>query len=223
MSLDNPSIDDDAFFYGRNDASTDDMIDMQDIDLHEGTTNSHHHHHHHHHLASEEVHDTNNPNDQYQSHDAMEGSNPASVTDKNPTFMPSDPKHQKQQQQQQQQSSPHPQESSELDTLTQNAALLMEKKLDSTKAWAQRLVQEITIYVQTMEEVHADYLQVQAAELEESARLDQLEPDVQGATFNLVDVASQYLGRTNQQDHNDPHYNKAGMQTLNLNHNHRHS
>jgi hypothetical protein len=71
---------------------------------------------------------------------------------------------------------------SEFDAITRDAALLLEKKLANTKGWAKKLLQEITVYVETVEQAQAEYMRVQRLEHEESNRLDQVEPEVHGAT-----------------------------------------
>jgi hypothetical protein len=71
---------------------------------------------------------------------------------------------------------------SEFDAITRNAAVLLEQKLANTKGWAKKLLQEITVYVETVEQAQAEYIRVQRLEHEESNRLDQVEPEVLGAT-----------------------------------------
>jgi hypothetical protein len=71
---------------------------------------------------------------------------------------------------------------SEFDAITRDAALLLEKKLANTKGWAKKLLQEITVYVETVEQAQTEYIRVQRLEHEESKRLDQVEPEVHGAT-----------------------------------------
>jgi hypothetical protein len=85
-------------------------------------------------------------------------------------------------------------EESEYDTIARETAFLLDKKLDNTRAWAKKLLREITVYVKTLEDVQTEYVRVQRLEHEESDRLDQVEPDVQGATSHV-------LGHTSHQAH----------------------
>jgi hypothetical protein len=77
-------------------------------------------------------------------------------------------------------------EESEFDVIARDTAKTLDKNLDSARAWTKKLLREITMYVKTLEMVQAEYLKVQDLEHKESARLDQVEPDVQGATSHLL-------------------------------------
>jgi hypothetical protein len=88
-------------------------------------------------------------------------------------------------------------EESEYDTIARETAFLLDKKLDNTRVWAKKLLREITVYVKTLEDVQTEYVRVQRLEHEESDRLDQVEPDVQGATTHL-------LAHTSRQAHMAP-------------------
>jgi hypothetical protein len=85
-------------------------------------------------------------------------------------------------------------EESEFDVIARDTAMTLDKNLDSARAWTKKLLREITMYVKTLEMVQAEYLRVQGLEHKESARLDQVEPDVQGATSTLL--GNQYLGES---------------------------
>lgn len=76
----------------------------------------------------------------------------------------------------------------EFDAIAREAALLLEKKLENNRVWVQRLLQEMTAYAQALSDVHSSYCHVQELEHNESQRLDQVEPDVQGATSHLLDT-----------------------------------
>lgn len=82
--------------------------------------------------------------------------------------------------------------STEFDTIAQEAALLLDKKLENNRAWVKKLVSEMTAYARTLSEVHSEYTRIQSLEHQESRRLDQVEPDVQGATSHLLD--NPYIG-----------------------------
>jgi hypothetical protein len=80
-----------------------------------------------------------------------------------------------------------PSQESEYDVIARDAAFLLDKKLDNTRAWTKKLLREITVYVKTLEGVQEEYVRVQGLEHQESDRLDQVEPDVQGATSHLLE------------------------------------
>lgn len=75
----------------------------------------------------------------------------------------------------------------EFESIAREAALLLDKKLDSNKAWVEKLLDEMTKYTKTLAEVHSEYSRIQGIEHEESQRLDTVEPDVQGATSHLLE------------------------------------
>lgn len=74
----------------------------------------------------------------------------------------------------------------EFDAIARDAALLLDKKLEDNRDWVKKLLHEMTAYAKTLSEVHAEYARIQRLEHEESQRLDQVEPDVQGATSHLL-------------------------------------
>jgi hypothetical protein len=80
-----------------------------------------------------------------------------------------------------------PPQESEYDAIAREAAFLLDKKLENTRAWTKKLLREITVYVKTLEGVQKEYVRVQGLEHQESDRLDQVEPDVQGATSHLLE------------------------------------
>jgi hypothetical protein len=75
----------------------------------------------------------------------------------------------------------------EFDTIVRESALLLDKKLDNNRVWVQRLLHEMSVYAQTLSDVHKSYSHIQELEHNESQRLDQVEPEVQGATSHLLD------------------------------------
>ena len=75
---------------------------------------------------------------------------------------------------------------SEFDAIARDAALLLEQKLQNNRDWVKKLVHEMTVYAKTLSEIHSEYTRIQRLEHEESLRLDQVEPDVQGATSHLL-------------------------------------
>lgn len=76
---------------------------------------------------------------------------------------------------------------SEFDAILQEAAMLVDKKLANNRNWSNKLLQEMTLYANTLRESHAQYVRVQNLEHKESERLDQVEPDVRGATSHMLD------------------------------------
>lgn len=85
--------------------------------------------------------------------------------------------------------------SSEFESVTEGVARLLEAKLDSTKLWAKKLLQAITAYARELEDAQTEYLRIQRLEHEEAARLDEVEPDVQGAAYTLAqNMASVEVG-----------------------------
>lgn len=94
---------------------------------------------------------------------------------------------------------------SEFDAITRDAAVLLEKKLANTKGWAKKLLQEITVYVETVQQAKAEYMRVQRLEHEESNRLDLVEPEVHGA----ITLAHSYNGGGGSGGH---HQNVASYQ-----------
>jgi len=52
--------------------------------------------------------------------------------------------------------------------------------------WCKKLLEEITVYVQVANKTNEAYMQIQQLEHQESERLDRVEPDVKGATSQLL-------------------------------------
>ncbi len=75
----------------------------------------------------------------------------------------------------------------EFDAIAREAAVLLDKKLDNNRAWVKKLLSEMTLYAKTLSEVHSEYSRIQDLEHKESQRLDQVEPEVQGATSHLLE------------------------------------
>ena len=75
---------------------------------------------------------------------------------------------------------------SEYEVIARDTATLLEQKLEQTRLWTKKLLRGITLYVKTLEEVEKEYTAVQGSEHQESDRLDQVEPDVQDATSQML-------------------------------------
>jgi hypothetical protein len=75
----------------------------------------------------------------------------------------------------------------DFDSIARDAALLLDKKLEDNREWVQKILHEMTAYAKTISEVNSEYTRIQSLEHEESQRLDQVEPDVQGATSHLLE------------------------------------
>lgn len=75
---------------------------------------------------------------------------------------------------------------SEYDAIARETALLLDKRLDNIRGWTKKLLRELTVFVKTLEEVGTEYNRIQSLEQTESDRLDQVEPDVEGATSHLL-------------------------------------
>jgi hypothetical protein len=79
-------------------------------------------------------------------------------------------------------------ETSEFDVIGQDLAILMDEKLTATRFWANKLVQEMTSYVKALADVEVEYRRIQDLERSESERLDQVEPEVEEAVGQLLNV-----------------------------------
>jgi hypothetical protein len=91
---------------------------------------------------------------------------------------------QRQQQQQQQE------ETSESTEMMQDISAKLNDKLNNTRLLAKRLLQEMTVYVQSLETVANEYGRIRESELRESQRLDAVEPEVNGASGMLLASAA---------------------------------
>lgn len=74
----------------------------------------------------------------------------------------------------------------QFDAMVASTETLLEQKLETNRAWAAKLMQEMTVYSRTLKEVHAEYMEIQEIEDQEAQRLDQVEPDVERATSHLL-------------------------------------
>lgn len=79
---------------------------------------------------------------------------------------------------------------SEFDEIAQEAEMLVAKKMNSNCTWSKKLVDAIAAYTKTLEEVHSEYSRIQDLEHKEAERLDQVEPDVHGATSHVLAQSS---------------------------------
>jgi hypothetical protein len=89
---------------------------------------------------------------------------------------------------------PDPASVAEFDAIAREAALFLEKKLASNREWIEKLHREMTTYTNGLAEVLSEYNLIQRLEQEESARLDGVEPDVQGATSHLLEETPNTFG-----------------------------
>lgn len=78
-------------------------------------------------------------------------------------------------------------ESPEFDAITREAGLVLDEKLQRVRGLCKTLLNEITVYVQASAKTQAEYLRIQRLEHQESSRLDQVEPDVKGATSHVLE------------------------------------
>ena len=62
----------------------------------------------------------------------------------------------------------------------------LDEKLDSTRLLTKRLLEEMTVYVQSLQIVVSEYQRIRKFELRESQRLDAVEPEVNGASGMLL-------------------------------------
>ena len=76
---------------------------------------------------------------------------------------------------------------SEFDKIAKDTAPVLENYLKRTRFWTKKLLAAITVYVKDLEQVDMQYSKIQELEHDEADRLDQVEPDVRGATSHLLD------------------------------------
>lgn len=72
------------------------------------------------------------------------------------------------------------------DDITREAGIVLENKVQEVQEWCKKLLEEITVYVQVANKTNEEYLRIQQLEHQESERLDGVEPDVKGATSQLL-------------------------------------
>jgi hypothetical protein len=77
----------------------------------------------------------------------------------------------------------------DFDTLVHRTQIALNQKLENNKIWAQKLLAEVASYSKTLSEVHTEYARTQELEHQEGQRLDLVEPDVHGATSQVLDNA----------------------------------
>jgi hypothetical protein len=77
-----------------------------------------------------------------------------------------------------------------IDDIVRQTQTALNQRLQNNKMWAQKLLFEVVSYSKTLSAVHAEYLRTQAQEQHEAQRLDQVEPDVEGATCQMLDTAT---------------------------------
>jgi hypothetical protein len=80
----------------------------------------------------------------------------------------------------------HDEEPSDFEAIGHDLSLLLDEKLDSTRFWAKKIVQETTTFVKALGEVEDEYRRIQDLEHIESKRLDQVEPEVEEAVGQLL-------------------------------------
>ena len=75
----------------------------------------------------------------------------------------------------------------DFDAIVRQTQIALNQKLENNKMWAQKLLAEVAVFSKTLAGVHAEYARIQEQEQQEAQRLDQVEPDVQGATSQMLD------------------------------------
>jgi hypothetical protein len=75
----------------------------------------------------------------------------------------------------------------DFDAIFRQTQIALNQKLENNKMWAQKLLAEVAVYSKTLAGVHVEYARMQEQEHQEAQRLDQVEPDVQGATSQMLD------------------------------------
>lgn len=78
-------------------------------------------------------------------------------------------------------------ENPELGEIAREAGLVLDNKLQQLRGLCKTLLNEITVYVEASAKTQAEYLRIQRLEHEESNRLDEVEPDVKGATSHVLE------------------------------------
>ena len=91
-------------------------------------------------------------------------------------------------QNQQEQASSSSSSSSETTDLIQDISEKLDDKLNNTRLLAKKLLQEITVYVQSLEQVENKYSRIVELENNESLRLDVVEPEVSNIFLPVVVV-----------------------------------
>jgi hypothetical protein len=90
--------------------------------------------------------------------------------------------------------------SSETELVLKNTATELEAILNDVKVTTKRLLEEITNYTDVFESVLSDYERVQASQRKEAQRLDEVSPDVEGATNRFLEQHLAMVGGMTQQD-----------------------
>ncbi|CAJ1893081.1 unnamed protein product [Cylindrotheca closterium] len=94
------------------------------------------------------------------------------------------------------------------DDISREAGIILENKIQEVQEWCKKLLEEITVYVQVANKTNEEFLRIQKLEHQESERLDRVEPDVKGATSQLLGYP--FYGGTAQ--------NQSDAATLEANH-----
>jgi hypothetical protein len=79
-------------------------------------------------------------------------------------------------------------ENSEFAGVGRDLSLLLDEKLITTRSWAKKLVQVMTSYTTDLQQVEEEYRRILDSERVESDRLDEVEPEVQEAVSQLLNV-----------------------------------
>ena len=82
----------------------------------------------------------------------------------------------------------------DFDAIVRQTQIALNQKLENNKMWAQKLLAEVAVFSKTLAGVHAEYARIQEQEQQEAQRLDQVEPDVQGATSQMLDHPAATMG-----------------------------
>lgn len=77
-------------------------------------------------------------------------------------------------------------DSSTTTKLTQEISSNLDEKLDNLRSLTKRLLQELIVYIESMKKVASEYDRIRELEIQESTRLDNVEPAVNGACANVV-------------------------------------
>ncbi len=90
--------------------------------------------------------------------------------------------------------------SSESTQIMKDISSKLDEKLDSTRLLTKRLLEEMTVYVQSLQTVASEYQRIRESELRESQRLDAVEPEVNGASGMLLGGESgEFIGTSIEQ------------------------
>lgn len=82
----------------------------------------------------------------------------------------------------------------ETQAVMNNTATELEAILNDVKTTTKRLLEEITTYTQVFESVSADYMRCQSSQRKEAQRLEEVSPDVEGATNRFLEQQLAMVG-----------------------------